>query len=130
LYKKSSSKYRDRPQAGPVWNENARRQRDDELGCGFTWYVWERDTLAFECRDRAGLGHTTHYVFEPGSFVPVSKQVVELIRQPVYVFPYDIDKDPVWRHTPVPTAFEAVAWYQCDQLGTPMEVTDEAGGTD
>jgi RHS repeat-associated protein len=89
--------------------------------------VWEGDTLAFECRDRAGLGHTIHYVFEPGSFVPVAqavwKQAVELIRQPVYVFPYDIDKDPVWRHTPAPTALEAVAWYQCDH-----QVTDEAGG--
>lgn len=31
LYKHSRSKYRDRPQAGPVWNENARRQRDEEL---------------------------------------------------------------------------------------------------
>ncbi|MBK4996623.1 Rhs family protein [Pseudomonas sp. S37] len=44
LYKYSRSKYRDRPQAGPVWNENARVQRDIELGCGFTWYVWEDDS--------------------------------------------------------------------------------------
>ncbi|MFJ4458451.1 RHS repeat-associated core domain-containing protein, partial [Pseudomonas sp. NPDC089392] len=131
LYKYSRSKYRDRPQAGPVWNENARRQRDEELGCGFTWYVWEDDTLAFECRDRDGKGHTTHYVFEPGTFVPVaqavSNQVVELLPQPVYVFPYDIDKDPVWQHKPVPKPFDALAWYQCDHLGTPMELTGEDG---
>ncbi|MFJ4456724.1 polymorphic toxin type 47 domain-containing protein, partial [Pseudomonas sp. NPDC089392] len=131
LYKYSRSKYRDRPQAGPVWNENARRQRDIELGCGFTWYVWEDDTLAFECRDRDGKGHTTHYVFEPGTFVPVaqavSNQVVELLPQPVYVFPYDIDKDPVWQHKPVPKPFAAFAWYQCDHLGTPMELTGEDG---
>ncbi|WP_236223328.1 RHS repeat-associated core domain-containing protein, partial [Pseudomonas asiatica] len=131
LYKHSRSKYRDRPQAGPVWNQNARRQRDEELGCGYTWYVWEGDTLAFECRDREGKGHTTHYVFEPGTFVPVaqavSNHVVELLRQPVYVFPYDIDKDPVWLHKPMPKAFDAMAWYQCDQLGTPMELTGEDG---
>ncbi|WP_177342397.1 RHS repeat-associated core domain-containing protein [Pseudomonas sp. ABFPK] len=131
LYKHSRAKYRDRPQAGPVWNQNARRQRDEELGCGYTWYVWEGDTLAFECRDREGKGHTTHYVFEPGTFVPVaqavSNHVVELLRQPVYVFPYDIDKDPVWLHKPMPKAFDAMAWYQCDQLGTPMELTGEDG---
>ena len=104
LYKYSRSKYRDRPQAGPVWNQNARRQRDEELGCGFTWYVWEGDTLAFECRDRDGKGHSTHYVFEPGTFVPVaqavSNHVVELIPQPVYVFPYDIENAPCDRPLP------------------------------
>ena len=114
-----------------MWNENARLQRDIELGCGFTWYVWEDDTLAFECRDRDGKGHTTHYVFEPGTFVPVaqavSNHVAELMLQPVYVFPYDIDKDPVWQHKPVPKPFDAFAWYQCDQFGTPMEVTGEDG---
>ncbi|AEJ13753.1 YD repeat protein [Pseudomonas putida S16] len=124
-------KYMKEAKAGPVWNQNARRQRDEELGCGYTWYVWEGDTLAFECRDREGKGHTTHYVFEPGTFVPVaqavSNHVVELLRQPVYVFPYDIDKDPVWLHKPMPKAFDAMAWYQCDQLGTPMELTGEDG---
>ncbi len=57
----------------------------------------------------------------------VSNHVVELLRQPVYVFPYDIDKDPVWLHKPMPKAFDAMAWYQCDQLGTPMELTGEDG---
>jgi RHS repeat-associated protein len=131
LYKKSHAKYRDRRQAGPVWNENQRRELDEQLGCGFTWYVWEGDTLAFECRDRERHGRSTHYVFEPGTFVPVaqavSNHVVELIPQPVYVFPYDIDKDPVWQHKPTPKPFDALAWYQCDHLGTPMELTGEDG---
>jgi RHS repeat-associated protein len=56
----------------------------------------------------------------------VSNQVVELIPQPV-VFPYDIDKDPVWQHKPTPKPFDALAWYQCDHLGTPMELTGEDG---
>nr|HDS0969832.1 RHS domain-containing protein [Pseudomonas putida] len=76
-------------------------------------------------------GRSTHYVFEPGTFVPVaqavSNHVVELIPQPVYVFPYDIDKDPVWQHKPTPKPFDALAWYQCDHLGTPMELTGEDG---
>ncbi|CAI3802040.1 hypothetical protein GLGCALEP_02888 [Pseudomonas sp. MM221] len=131
LYKKSHAKYRDRRQAGPLWNENQRRALDEQLGCGFTWYVWEGDTLAFECRDQERHGRSTHYVFEPGTFVPVaqavSNRVVELIPQPVYVFPYDIDKDPVWQHKPTPKPFDALAWYQCDHLGTPMELTGEDG---
>ncbi|BAN54157.1 hypothetical protein PP4_23040 [Pseudomonas putida NBRC 14164] len=56
----------------------------------------------------------------------VSNQVVELIPQPV-VFPYDIDKDPVWQHKPTPKPLDALAWYQCDHLGTPMELTGEDG---
>lgn len=132
LYKHSRSKYRDRPQAGPVWNKNARLQRDEELGCGYTWYTWEGDTLATECRQREGRGgSTTHYVFEPGTFVPVAQAVshteLDLLPQPVYRPPYDIDRDPLWQHKPVPKAFDAFGWYQCDQLGTPMEVTDEDG---
>jgi RHS repeat-associated protein len=132
LYKQSRSKYRDRSGAGPVWNENARRQRDEELGCGLTWFVWDGDTLAIECRGREERGgSTTHYVFEPGSFVPVAQAVIDanldLLPQPTYGHDYDIDRDPVWQHKPVPKPFAAFGWYQCDQLGTPMEVTDEGG---
>ncbi|EKT4563683.1 RHS domain-containing protein [Pseudomonas putida] len=132
LYKNSRSKYRDRPQAGPVWNENARRERDEELGCGFTWFTWDGDTLATECRDREERGgSTTHYVFEPGTFVPVAQAVInstlDLLPQPIYGDHYDIERDPVWQHKPTPTPADTFAWYQCDQLGTPMEVTDEGG---
>lgn len=132
LYKNSRSKYRDRPQAGPIWNENARRQRDEELGCGFTWFTWEGDTLATECRDREERGgSTTHYVFEPETFVPVAQAVInstlDLLPQPTYGDHYDIDRDPVWLHKPNPTLVGTFPWYQCDQLGTPMEMTDEDG---
>lgn len=132
LYKNSRSKYRDRPQAGPVWNENARRQRDEELGCGFTWFTWEGDTLATECRDREERGgSTTHYVFEPGTFVPVAQAVInstlDLLPQPIYGDQYDIDRDPVWLHKPKLEPIGAFAWYQCDQLGTPTELTDAEG---
>ncbi|WP_256583421.1 polymorphic toxin type 47 domain-containing protein [Pseudomonas sp. Irchel 3F3] len=132
LYKNSRSKYRDRPQAGPVWNENARWQRDEELGCGFTWFTWEGDTLATECHDREERGgSTTHYVFEPGTFVPVAQAVInstlELIPQPTYGDHYNIDRDPVWLHRPTLGPINTFAWYQCDQLGTPIELTAENG---
>ncbi|WP_252088923.1 RHS repeat-associated core domain-containing protein, partial [Pseudomonas sp. MWU13-3659] len=37
------------------------------------------------------------------------------------------DQDPLWHTEVKPQAFEAIAWYQCDHLGTPMELTDEQG---
>ncbi len=132
LYKNSRSKYRDRPQAGPVWNKNARRQQDEELGCGFTWYTWDGDTLATECRDQEERGgSTTHYVFEPGTFIPVAQAVtntiLDLLPQPIYGDHYSIDRDPVWLHKPKLEPIDAFAWYQCDHLGTPLELTDAAG---
>lgn len=36
LYKNSSSKYWNRPETGPAWNENARRKLDEQLGCDLT----------------------------------------------------------------------------------------------
>ncbi|AGN81471.1 hypothetical protein L483_06930 [Pseudomonas putida H8234] len=125
-------KYMQQPKVGPVWNQNARRERDEELGCGFTWFTWDGDTLATECRDREERGgSTTHYVFEPGTFVPVAQAMInstlDLLPQPIYGDHYDIERDPVWQHKPTPTPADTFAWYQCDQLGTPMEVTDEGG---
>jgi RHS repeat-associated protein len=70
-------------------------------------------------------------VFEPGTFIPVAQAVsdttLELLPQPGYGDHYSIDRDPVWLHTPTATPIEALAWYQCDQLGTPMELTDADG---
>jgi len=131
VYKDSRSKYRKRLQAGPVWNENARRALDEKLGCDLTLFIWDGDTLAFEQRGRDGKGRTTHYVFEPGTFVPVAQGVMnhieEMLHQPAYSFPYDIDRDPVWQRKPMPKPFDALSWYQCDHLGTAMELTSNDG---
>ena len=40
---------------------------------------------------------------------------------------YDIDQDPVWHYQAKAQAFDAVAFYQCDHLGTPQELTDMNG---
>ncbi|MGV5494444.1 hypothetical protein ACK1VC_28870, partial [Pseudomonas sp. XP2] len=80
---------------------------------------------------RDGKGRTTHYVFEPGTFIPVAQGVMnhieEMLHQPSYDFPYDIDGDPVWQHQPTPKSFDTLNWHQCDQLGTLSEVTDKGG---
>ena len=131
VYKDSRSKYRNRVQAGPVWNENARRALDEKLGCDLTLFIWDGDTLAFEQRGREGKGRTTHYVFEPGTFVPVAQGVMnhieEMLHQPRYAFPYDFDRDPVWQHKPTPKPFDDIEWHQCDQLGTSSGITDKDG---
>ena len=40
---------------------------------------------------------------------------------------YDIDQDPVWLYQAKAQPFDAVAFYQCDHLGTPQELTDMNG---
>ncbi|WLH21919.1 DUF6531 domain-containing protein [Pseudomonas sp. FP215] len=131
LFKLSKAKYHDRREAGPMWNKLERAKLDEQYGCGYTIYGWDGDVLAFESRNNDKSERLTHYFFEPGSFVPVAQAVeqrsIQLLPEPVYEAAYDIDRDPVWQHKPKPVNFSAVAWYQCDHLGTPMELTDENG---
>jgi RHS repeat-associated protein len=72
-----------------------------------------------------------HYVFEPGTFVPVAQAVrhapIDLIGLPDYSGEYSLDEDPVWNHKATALPFDALAWYQCDHLGTPQELTDSQG---
>ena len=96
---------------------------------------WDGDTLAWESspqRDDGDTGRTVHYLYEPGSFVPVAqalrKRPIVLHRQPDWrQREYDFDQDPLWQTTMPPQAFDAIAWYHCDHLGTPMELTDPHG---
>ena len=55
------------------------------------------------------------------------EQQIALLPEPSYDGPYDIDQDPVWQHQPQAPAFKALDWYQCDHLGTPLELTDQHG---
>ena len=47
--------------------------------------------------------------------------------RPDYDEHYDIDRDPLWSRTNRPVPFARIGYYQCDQIGTPQEVTDEQG---
>ncbi|WP_367237382.1 RHS repeat-associated core domain-containing protein [Pseudomonas sp. Rh2] len=135
LYKNSVAHYWDRPEAGTGWNQMQRAKRQRELGCGFTLFGWDGDTLAWESsppRDDGDTGRTVHYLYEPGSFVPVAqalrKRPIVLHRQPDWrQREYDFEQDPLWQTTMPPQAFDAIAWYHCDHLGTPMELTDPHG---
>ncbi|MCA7940280.1 RHS repeat-associated core domain-containing protein [Burkholderia cepacia] len=132
LTKYSKAHYEERREAGPHWNRAERVKRNRELQCGFTLYGWDGDTLAWESKiaDEDGFGaRTTHYVYEPGSFVPVAQAVrddaIELLDQPDYGDYYRQDEDPLWMPPPPAPPIDGLAWYQCDHLGTPQELTDE-----
>ena len=105
------------------------------MNCGFTLFGWDGDTLAWEsspAQDEGDTGRTVHYLYEPGSFVPVAqalrKAPIRLHKQPDWSGRnYDIDQDPLWQEPKKPQPLDAIAWYQCDHLGTPMELTDHNG---
>ena len=135
LSKSSYAHHRKRSEAGSQWNHNEQARKQRELGCGFTLYGWDGDTLAWESTpaqaDGGSTGRTVHYIFEPGSFVPVAQalrqQPIRLLAQPTYEGAYDIDEDPLWIHKPKAPPLDALAWYHCDHLGTPQELTDHNG---
>ncbi|WP_338523665.1 RHS repeat-associated core domain-containing protein [Pseudomonas batumici] len=134
LHKNSSAHYKQRPEAGSQWNRNEHARKQRELGCGFTLYGWDGDNLAWEsspAQQDGGTGRTVHYVFEPGSFFPLAQALrqkpINLLGQPDYSGDYSLDDDPLWNHQPTAQPFDVVAWYQCDHLGTPQELTDQNG---
>ncbi|OZY57991.1 hypothetical protein CJF39_18260 [Pseudomonas lundensis] len=134
LYKYSNAHHPHRNEAGSQWNQNEQARKQRELGCGFTLFGWDGDTLAWEsspAQADGASGKTVHYLYEPGSFVPVAQalrhQPMRLLAQPSYTGAYDIDQDPLWTHTPQALPIDVLAWYQCDHLGTPQELTDHTG---
>ncbi|TDR25234.1 RHS repeat domain-containing protein, partial [Hydromonas duriensis] len=82
---------------------------------------------------------TTHYIYEPNSFVPMMQAVsngsIHLLPTPDYQAMinspqgYDIDRDPVWSYQAEQFVqqFKQIAFYQCDHLGTPQELTNMDG---
>jgi RHS repeat-associated protein len=134
VYKHSRAHFKQHPEAGSQWNhhEYARKQR--ESGCGFTLYGWDGDVLAWEsslAQVDGDYGRTVHYVYEPGTFVPVAQalrhQAIKLSEQPDYSDEYRLDDDPLWSHAPKAQPIDELSWYQCDHLGTPQELTDQRG---
>ncbi len=134
IHKYSNAHHIHRPEAGSHWNQNERARKQRELGCGFTLFGWDGDTLAWESSPAQAdgtAGKTVHYLYEPGTFVPVAQamrhQPIRLLAQPSYEGAYDIDQDPLWTHTAQALPIDVLAWYQCDHLGTPQELTDHNG---
>lgn len=110
-----------------------------------TMYGWDGDTLALESSVHQGYTageRTVHYVYERDSFVPL----VQATRShALRLAPttdvkallaanggkYDIALDPLWNgeyeEEAEPFGKDEIAFYQCDHLGTPQELTDHEG---
>jgi len=107
-----------------------------------TMYGWDGDTLAWESSVHAGHAtaeRTVHYVYERDSFVPLmqatrSREFRLASTTDVKALvagnsgKYDIELDPLWNgeyeKEPDPFGKDELAFYQCDHLGTPQELTD------
>ncbi len=114
-----------------------------------TLFGWDGDVLAFEStQSRSALkegsehGWSVHYIHEAGSFVPLvqvrqaramalSETTDAKALMEANGGVYDIEQDPLWNgeQRNVPRAFDRkeMAFYQCDHLGTPQEMTDHEG---
>ncbi len=116
-----------------------------------TLFGWDGDVLAFESTQSKSAveeggehGFSVHYIHEAGSFVPLvqvrqaramalSETTDTKALMEANGGVYDIEQDPLWngeqRSGAVPPAFgrKEMAFYQCDHLGTPQELTDHEG---
>ncbi len=92
-----------------------------------TVFGWDGDTLAYESDGERG----THYIYEPGTFVPLAQYVtepVEGIATPVWKSTdrYVPEDDPLQK-VPERRADAKLFYYHCDQIGTPQLLTDGDG---
>jgi RHS repeat-associated protein len=110
-----------------------------------TMYGWDGDKLALESSVHQGYAageRTVHYVYERDSFVPLvqATRSLELRLAPTTDVKalmagndgkYDIALDPLWNgefeQEAEPFSKDEIAFYQCDHLGTPQELTDCEG---
>jgi RHS repeat-associated protein len=125
------------------------RRLSKSSGEATTLFGWDGDVLAFESTQSKSAieeggehGWSVHYIHEANSFVPL----VQVRRATAMTLSettdakalmeanggaYDIEQDPLWNgeQRNVPRAFDRkeMAFYQCDHLGTPQELTDHEG---
>ena len=116
--------------------------KNNQTDHSLTLFGWDGDLMIWESQQsnkelNQENSYTKHYVYEPNSFVPLFQTgyrgFIKLIETPDYSRfqnePYSIYKDPVWRtETRKNKAeLERVAFYHCDQVGTPQTLSNELG---
>ncbi|CAB3962639.1 YD repeat-containing protein [Burkholderia cenocepacia] len=92
-----------------------------------TVFGWDGDALAYESDGERG----THYIYEPGTFIPLAQYVAEPVQgiaTPVWKSTdrYVPEDDPLQK-VPERRADAKMFHYHCDQIGTPQLLTDEEG---
>jgi len=125
------------------------RRLSKSSGESTTLFGWDGDVLAFESTQSSSAieeggehGWSVHYIHEANSFVPLmqvrrasamalSETTDAKALMEANGGVYDIEQDPLWNGEQrlVPRAFDRreMAFYQCDHLGTPQELTDHEG---
>ncbi|WP_180182653.1 RHS repeat-associated core domain-containing protein [Acinetobacter sp. YH01020] len=113
--------------------------KNNQTEHSLTIFGWDGDLMIWESQQSSNeqVQYTKHYVYEPNSFVPLLQTgyvgFIKLIETPDYskfqTEPYSIYKDPVWKtETRKNKAeLERVAFYHCDQVGTPQTLSNELG---
>ncbi|WP_153099844.1 RHS repeat-associated core domain-containing protein [Paraburkholderia hayleyella] len=96
--------------AGSGWRDAERKRLNREFGYGLTLYGWDGDLLAYETSWEKRT--TTHYVYEPESFTPLMQATGAAVPEAT---------------ASAPPVFDSVAYYHCDQIGTPQELSDANG---
>ncbi|WCM98909.1 RHS domain-containing protein [Acidovorax sp. GBBC 1281] len=117
-------------QAEPGATVQTTRYRYDALGrrvdktdaFGRTRFVYDGDLLAGEIRG----SKVSEYLYEPDSFVPLAKLESEAKQAPAQIPLGHIATKDVANEKAEDKDF-AIYYYQCDQIGAPQELTDEAG---
>ncbi|TCM59603.1 RHS repeat-associated protein [Acinetobacter calcoaceticus] len=106
---------------------------------GLTVFGWDGDLMIWESSQAPDetQSYTKHYVYEPNSFVPLIQAgyqgFIKLIDTPDYSQPsdrpYSMRTDPVWKTDTRSKRAELqrVAFYHCDQVGTPQALSNEKG---
>ncbi|TWC69386.1 RHS repeat-associated protein [Burkholderia sp. SJZ115] len=117
----------ERRSASSYYYDALGRRIAKEVNGARTVFGWDGDTLAYESDE----ARSTHYVYEARTFVPMAQYVtapVEGIETPVAREGdrYRPEDDPLQR-VPVARGDARVMFYYCDQIGTPLMMTDEAG---
>lgn len=83
------------------------------------YFGWQGDMLAWESEQ----DQTTHYLYEPGSFVPLAQVKSGKINNHNSIELTHEEAEFATQEKPKPEAY----YYHCDHLGTPQELTDLSG---
>jgi RHS repeat-associated protein len=116
--------------AGRQYHRTETERLRQELKLGLTFYGWEGNRLVWESTKKQSV----HYFYEPGSFAPLAMGVknhsIRVHEAPDWTNrTYRMADDPLWTKALQPEAFDHLYFYHCDQIGTPLEMTDEQGNT-
>jgi len=110
IAKHSSAKVAQHSSDGEHYHIEQQKLINQREGYGLSLFAWDGDTLGLEFE--YPTQKATHYLYEPSSFVPLLQYKVSSKKHSPHKHIQDI---------------EDLAFYHCDHLGTPQEMSDAQG---